>query len=152
ETSTPTRCGLPAPVSRRPKTVAAGDPVRIAASARDARKDVPLPRKNKASSRLVLPAAFAPAMTLTRGAGSMPSSGNTRKFSCRTSVNPHVTPCLPGLQAHRHHDVARIGHTRRRDQATTVRVHEPDFHPFGIDGRQRIEQVIVVEADFHALA
>ena len=56
------------------------------------------------------------------------------------------------LEPHRHDDVLGLRRARRADQAAAVRVRQPDLDLVGVDRRQRIQQVVDVEADLELLA
>jgi hypothetical protein len=120
-------------------------PSRIMASRRAARNDRPRPSRKIASSKLVLPEAFFPGHRLIPGAGLQLSvskqrspvieSGFSAPCGCATAASASRRTCSPAL--------------RVLDQAAARRI--PEFQSDGlrIQGAQRRNQVLDVEADFH---
>lgn len=55
-------------------------------------------------------------------------------------------------EPHRHHHVLGLRRRAGADQAAAVRVGEAELHLAGVDGCQRVEEVVDVEADLDLFA
>src|ERR1700692_734546 len=94
-----------------------------------------------ASSKLVLPEAFAPLIRVNR-------ESKSRAADCKQRKSVTCTRRRDNSKPHGHHDVARRGVAGRANQTATVTVGPPELDVLPIDGGQGIQQVVHVEAYF----
>src|ERR1700691_5037906 len=98
-----------------------------------------------ASSRLVLPDALAPLISVNWESRSRPTDCKQRKSVTCTRPSDNSEP-------HRHHDIACGGIARRANQATAIAIRQAELHFLPVDCRQGIKQIVHVEAHFEVAA
>src|SRR5512143_2862436 len=146
-------------------------PWRMSCAVLEVRKDRALPSTCTASSRLVLPLALAPQITLSWAGGSSAHSEMQRRLrtssrdrcmaACddpgetagrRSSPNGSAMPrdeVSTCSQAHGHDHILAALRALRAQQATAVRVGEAHQDAVVLDGVEGVQQVRHVEADLH---
>src|SRR4030095_3778902 len=88
-------------------------------------------------------------MPVARGSSSRRAERMQRKFSISIAVS---TSGVARLEPHRHHHVLRLRCRTRADEAAAVGVREAELDLASLDGGQRIQQVVDVEADLELVA
>src|ERR1700722_4765248 len=94
-----------------------------------------------ASSRLVLPDALDPLISVKRGSRSSTADCKQRKSVTCSRRRDNSKP-------HGHYDIARRGVAGRANQTAAVAVGQPQLDFLTIDGGQGIQQVIHIETYF----
>src|ERR1700692_4816117 len=92
-----------------------------------------------ASSKLVLPEAFAPLIRVNR-------ESKSRAADCKQRKSVTCSRRRDNSKPHRHHDIARRSVPRRADETAAVAIGQPQLHFLAVDGGQGIQQIIHVES------